>query len=109
MKLYIVCNRDLNQLDCSMLGQSVYVNMCGFHSVFKFDNYSQVTIELNEPVSLTYACHYISFFVKATPLSDTVSLSLKSDDPLVCEYRIGDVGQLKYYLAPKIDETADES
>jgi proliferating cell nuclear antigen len=68
----------------------------------------QVAIELNQPVTLTFATRYLVSFSKATPLSSTVTLSLKADTPLVVEYKISDVGHLRYYLAPKIadeDET----
>ena len=33
-----------------------------------------VTIEMQEPVSFTYACRYLNFFTKATPLSAQVSI-----------------------------------
>jgi len=64
----------------------------------------QVSIELNEPVELTFALRYLNFFTKASPLSSTVTMSLKDDVPLVLDYRIGELGNLKFYLAPKIDE-----
>ena len=44
--------------------------------------FCQVSVELNEPVSLTFACRYLNFFTKATPLSSTVTLSLKGEQPL---------------------------
>lgn len=64
----------------------------------------QVKIQLNEPVELTFALRYLNFFTKATPLSSTVKMSLKEDVPLVLDYKVGELGNLKYYLAPKIDE-----
>lgn len=42
----------------------------------------QVSIELNEPVTLTFATRYLVSFSKATPLSSSVTLSLKADTPL---------------------------
>uniref|UniRef100_A0A4X1UCG8 DNA sliding clamp PCNA n=1 Tax=Sus scrofa TaxID=9823 RepID=A0A4X1UCG8_PIG len=63
-----------------------------------------VTIEMNEPVQLTFALRYLNFFTKATPLSPTVTLSMSADVPLVVEYKIADMGHLKYYLAPKIED-----
>lgn len=42
----------------------------------------QVSIELNEPVQLTFALRYLNYFTKATPLSSTVILSLKAESPL---------------------------
>lgn len=63
-----------------------------------------VTIEMQEPVTLTFACKYLISFTKATPLSNQVQLSMSADVPLVVEYKIGDIGQIRYYLAPKIEE-----
>lgn len=63
-----------------------------------------VTIEMQEPVTLTFACKYLISFTKATPLASQVQLSMSADVPLVVEYKIGEIGQIRYYLAPKIDE-----
>lgn len=66
-------------------------------------------IQLEEPVSLTFALRYLNFFTKATGLSGTVTLSLSKDVPLVVEYAIKnstdeDMGHVRYYLAPKIED-----
>ncbi|XP_045146155.1 proliferating cell nuclear antigen-like [Echinops telfairi] len=63
-----------------------------------------VTIEMNEPVQLTFAPRYLNLFTKATPLSSTVTLSMSADVALVVEYKLADMGHLKYYLAPKIED-----
>ncbi|KAG8337458.1 proliferating cell nuclear antigen [Homalodisca vitripennis] len=63
-----------------------------------------VTIEMQEPVTLTFACRYLNSFTKATPLSNQVTLSMSADVPLVVEYKIGDIGHIRYYLAPKIED-----
>jgi len=41
-----------------------------------------VTIEMQEPVVLTFALRYLNFFTKATPLSAQVCLSMSADVPL---------------------------
>lgn len=61
-------------------------------------------IEMQEPVSLTFALRYLNSFTKATPLSATVTISLSPDLPVVVEYKIADMGYVRYYLAPKIEE-----
>ncbi|RWW21282.1 hypothetical protein GW17_00014570, partial [Ensete ventricosum] len=61
-------------------------------------------IEIKDPVSLTFALRYLISFTKATPLSNTVTVSMSSDFPMVVEYKIADMGYIRYYLAPKIDE-----
>jgi len=63
-----------------------------------------VAIELQEAVTLTFALRYLNFFTKATPLSPTVTLSMSRDVPLVVEYRIEELGYVRYYLAPKIED-----
>lgn len=40
------------------------------------------TIDVTEPVQLTFALRFLNSFAKATPLSSAVTLSLKSDSPL---------------------------
>ncbi|XP_071551328.1 proliferating cell nuclear antigen [Panulirus ornatus] len=66
-----------------------------------------VVIEMQEPTTLTFACRYLNMFTKATPLSPQVSLSMAPDVPLVVEYNIEDIGQIQYFLAPKIDDSDD--
>jgi len=63
-----------------------------------------VTIQVNEPVNLTFALRYLNFFTKATPLSGSVKLSISPDVPMVVTYEIEDVGHVKYFLAPKIED-----
>eukprot|EP00798_Chlamydomonas_sp_ICE-L_P017547 gene17547-23871_t len=70
-----------------------------------------ITINLNEPVALTFALRYLNNFSKAAPLSSHVKLSLTKDLPIVVEYPIENMGYVKYFLAPKIedDEGEDEA
>ncbi|KAL9235327.1 hypothetical protein vseg_010092 [Gypsophila vaccaria] len=68
-----------------------------------------IFIEMNEPVSLTFALRYLNSFTKATPLSNTVTISLSSELPVVVEYKIAEMGYVRFYLAPKIEEDENES
>merc|ERR1712010_408380 len=68
------------------------------------DKDQQTLIELQEPVSLTFALRYLNFFTKAAPMSEAVSLSLSKEVPLAVEYAVAEMGHLRYYLAPKVDE-----
>eukprot|EP00993_Chasmostoma_nieuportense_P002808 NODE_3572_length_943_cov_114.242647_g3420_i0.p1 GENE.NODE_3572_length_943_cov_114.242647_g3420_i0~~NODE_3572_length_943_cov_114.242647_g3420_i0.p1 ORF type:complete len:284 (+),score=84.35 NODE_3572_length_943_cov_114.242647_g3420_i0:62-853(+) len=65
------------------------------------------TIELQEPVSLNFAVRYLATFSKASTMSEKVKLSLAKDVPLIVEYAIGEMGHIRYYLAPKVDEEGD--
>ena len=64
-------------------------------------------IDMNEPVTLTFALRYLNSFTKATPLCSQVTLSMSKELPIVVEYKISEVGFVRYYLAPKIEEEAD--
>ncbi|KAI1285803.1 Proliferating cell nuclear antigen [Halotydeus destructor] len=71
-----------------------------------------VIVSMQEPICLSFALKYLNHFAKATPLASQVSLSLSPDVPLVVEYTLVDdddseVGHIRYYLAPKIDEDGE--
>ncbi|KAK0182872.1 hypothetical protein PV327_000961 [Microctonus hyperodae] len=68
-----------------------------------------VVIEMQESVKQSFSCRYLNSFVKATPLCNQVILSLSADVPLVVEYKIADIGHIRYYLAPKIDEEEENA
>lgn len=60
-----------------------------------------VTIDLSEPVSLTFSLKYLVNFCKATGLSNKVRLCLSQEVPLKVEYSLGS-GHLRFFLAPKV-------
>lgn len=64
----------------------------------------QTAIELHDPVALTFALRYLNNFSKATALSSSVKIALTKDLPIVVEYTIGEMGYIKYFLAPKIED-----
>eukprot|EP01138_Halocafeteria_seosinensis_P016431 gb/GECG01016762.1/.p1 GENE.gb/GECG01016762.1/~~gb/GECG01016762.1/.p1 ORF type:complete len:261 (+),score=25.56 gb/GECG01016762.1/:1-783(+) len=66
----------------------------------------KTVISMESPVSLTFALRYLNFFTKATPLGKSVRLCMSDEVPLVVEYKIGNIGYIRYYLAPKIDDDA---
>jgi proliferating cell nuclear antigen len=68
------------------------------------DEKDSVQIKLEEEVSLKFALRYLTSFAKATPLSGQVSLKMSPDVPLVVEYAIEEIGHIRYYLAPKIQD-----
>ncbi|GJX81019.1 histone deacetylase 5, partial [Tanacetum coccineum] len=61
-------------------------------------------IEMETPVSLTFALRYMNSFTKPTPLASQVTISFSSELPVVVEYLIAKMGYLRFYLAPKIEE-----
>lgn len=66
-------------------------------------------IQIQQPVSLTFALRYMNSFTKATPLSNTVTISMSSELPVVVEYKIAEMGYIRFYLAPKIEEDEEAS
>ena len=68
----------------------------------------QTTIELQEPVQLTFALRYLNSFTKATPLASTVQLQMSTELPVVVQYLIEEMGYVRYYLAPKIEDDDGE-
>ena len=75
------------------------------------DEDDAVSVSCEEEVALTFSLRYLNFFAKATPLSGKVTLRMSPDVPLVTEYQIGDdgdLGHIRFYLAPKIEEEEEE-
>jgi DNA polymerase III sliding clamp (beta) subunit (PCNA family) len=66
-------------------------------------------IEMEEPVALTFALRYMNSFTKATPLANQVTISLSSDMPVVVEYKVAEMGHIRFYLAPKLEEEENQT
>ncbi|XP_068237430.1 proliferating cell nuclear antigen-like [Palaemon carinicauda] len=66
-----------------------------------------VEVEVQEPIKITFSCRYLNLFTKATAFSPRVSLFMSLNMPMVVEYSIEDVGNIRYFLAPKIEEEND--
>jgi len=62
-------------------------------------------LDVDEPVSLSFASRYLNLFSKAGGLSGQVTLNMSNETPLMVVYKImSGMGEIKYYLAPKITE-----
>jgi len=68
------------------------------------DSDSGVVLQVSEDITLSFALKKLMAFTKATPLSSTVTLSMSDDVPLAVEYRCEDLGYIRYFLAPKIED-----
>jgi len=62
------------------------------------------TIDCSKNIQLTFALKFLNTFCKAASLCPQVILNLIDDKPLMVEFKIPEVGHIRYYLAPKIDE-----
>ncbi|XP_050078375.1 proliferating cell nuclear antigen [Anopheles maculipalpis] len=98
----ISCTKEGVKFSASGDAGSANIKLAQTASVDKEEE--SVIIEMQEPVTLTFACRYLNSFTKATPLCNQVQLSMSADVPLVVEYRIPDLGHIRYYLAPKIED-----
>lgn len=72
--------------------------------LFCLQDEDKTVVEMQEPVTLTFALRYLNSFTKATPLSSTVTLSMSKELPVAVEYKIAEMGHVRFYLAPKIEE-----
>jgi len=67
----------------------------------------QVDINADEAVSAGYGLQYLNSFAKASSLSSFVTLFISSKFPLKIEYQIEKLGLMNFFLAPKMDDQAD--
>lgn len=51
-----------------------------------------------------FSLKYLSLFCKAANLSNTIELFLKESFPLILKYNVASLGELKFCVAPKVDE-----
>jgi len=65
-------------------------------------------IDSHEDISLSFASRYLQNYTKATPLSKFVILRMSAAVPLLVEYKIDELGYIRYYLAAKIEEEIEE-
>jgi proliferating cell nuclear antigen len=64
----------------------------------------QIDIKCEEKVACSYGLQYLNSFAKASSLSNQVALYISSQFPLMIEYEIEQMGYVKFYLAPKMDD-----
>lgn len=102
----IACTKDGVRFSCNGDSGSGSITLRNSSSVDSNDD-NEVSIELNEAVTQTYAMRFLILFGKATSLSKSCVLSICQDIPLVAEYKIGDCGHIRYFLAPKIDDNEE--
>lgn len=64
-----------------------------------------VRLEVEDPVNLSFSARYLNLFSKASTVASQVVLSMSTDRPLLLEYKLPKgLGELKFYLAPKIND-----
>ncbi|ESW20848.1 hypothetical protein PHAVU_005G019800 [Phaseolus vulgaris] len=58
-------------------------------------------IDMKEPISLRFALGYMQSFTNAAPLSNTVSICLSKNLPCLVQYKITEIGYLRFYVYPR--------
>ena len=64
----------------------------------------QCKIETDNVVNLAFALRYLNMFTKASSIGHQVNLFLSKEFPLMVQYKLAELGVLKFYLAPRISE-----
>lgn len=68
------------------------------------ENEKSIKIQMEEPIEQQFALRYLNSFAKSAVLSPQVQLSFSEDTPLQVAFHMEDLGSVKYFLAPKIEE-----
>lgn len=63
-----------------------------------------VYVDVEEPITLSFALRFFNIFGKGSSLNDRVTLHFAKESPCLIEYRLESMGYLRFYLAPKLDE-----
>ncbi|KAL7148002.1 hypothetical protein ABFS83_06G149600 [Erythranthe nasuta] len=71
------------------------------------DELKCVEIQTIKPVSLALDVKHLKLSTKATPLSNTTTLTLYPGKALVVEYHVGNIGYAKYHLPHQEDKTEE--
>lgn len=66
------------------------------------------SISMRQPACISVSLKFLTQFTKATPLSETVRLEFTNDCPMLIEYPVGDMGYIRFYLAPKVDDEDED-
>ena len=64
----------------------------------------QCKIEIDSVVNLSFALSYLNIATKVSSIGQQVNLFLSKELPLMVQYKLAELGELKFYLAPRIDE-----
>jgi proliferating cell nuclear antigen len=89
--------------DLSAVGESVTIN-----ATKESDKKEGVSISMRQPADVSFSLKFLTQFTKATPLSETVRLEFSNECPMLIEYPIGDMGYIRFYLAPKVDDEDED-
>jgi proliferating cell nuclear antigen len=58
----------------------------------------------SDPISASYSLKYLTLFSKASSLCNTTTLYIKRDCPLLIQYAVAGLGDLKFLLSPLVTD-----
>jgi proliferating cell nuclear antigen len=59
---------------------------------------------MESPAEAILSVKYLNQISKAAGLSEMVTIQMADDMPVLVEYKLGELGYLRFYIAPKVDE-----
>jgi proliferating cell nuclear antigen len=63
-----------------------------------------VSAKSNKKIEGRFSLKYLSLFCKAANLCNTIELFLKESYPLILKYNVASLGEIRFCLAPKVDD-----
>jgi proliferating cell nuclear antigen len=65
---------------------------------------AMIGIDVKEPAKSKFSIDYLKKIISGTKLGDTIKLRLGNDFPLEATIKAGDLAELKYVLAPRVED-----
>ncbi len=65
---------------------------------------AMIGIDVKEPARSKFSIDYLKKIIAGTKLGDTVKIKLGNDFPMEASIRAGDFAELKYVLAPRVED-----
>jgi len=100
----IEVNKTQRQITFSVKGEDISGSTSIKHNTSVDNEVDSTLIDCQRTIRQTFALKFLTIFCKASVLSDSVTVCLSENSPLLVEYKIPEVGHIRYYLAPKIDD-----
>ncbi|KAM0681076.1 hypothetical protein GINT2_000861 [Glugoides intestinalis] len=94
---YIKFDCKKGEINFKQTGDLIKNNMC------LKSNDENVFIECKESVQLEIAMKYVNLVNKVSTLSNEITMSLGKQSPVFFEVKLNNIGQIRLYIAPKIE------
>ena len=93
--LCINVNKDKNHIDFKSSG-------IDSDALIRMTKNDYTKLKLTKNITSSYSIDYLTKYAKSSAFSSKVSIFLKTDSPILLEYKIDNIsGMIKFYIAPK--------